>query len=217
MINKIILVACTLILTVNIAKADSPLTSTEFYKAYQDIPAVQEAIKAQGRLTPTLLKYLADTSQPLEYKLAVINALGWEKCSKQDAQVFRDYVLEQKLGNEYGQIMMHRLDAVEKFRSGRADDLICYAYMSAMENYSNPSQCYSYADIAINRKPNSVCTEIIAALIRAQVLNEINMDCDGYKGLQKLRNSNSITQDMRIGAFELILKESYYSPPTDCK
>jgi hypothetical protein len=217
MVNKIILIACTLILTLNIAKADSPLTSTEFYKAYQDIPEVQEAIKAQGRLTPQLLKYLSDTSQRLEYKLAVINALGWEKCSKQDAQLFRDYVLEQRFGNEFRQIMMHRLDAIEKFRSGRADDLICYSYMSAMENYSNPSQWYSYADIAISRKPNSVCTEIIAALIRAQVLNDIYMYCDGYKGLQNLRNSNSLIQDMRIGAFELILKESYYSPPTDCK
>ena len=40
--------------------ADSPLTSTDFYKAYMDVPLVQEALNSKGKITNEMIEYIAD-------------------------------------------------------------------------------------------------------------------------------------------------------------
>ena len=63
-----------LLLGAALARADSPLTSTDFATAYGDVPAVKAA--KEGK---TDLAYAFLTSQaPNDQKLAVANALGWE-------------------------------------------------------------------------------------------------------------------------------------------
>ena len=57
--------------------ADTPLTETSFYKAYLDVPMVQQALKSKGRLTHDMVFYLANDTNALDIKIAIINALGW--------------------------------------------------------------------------------------------------------------------------------------------
>ena len=57
--------------------ADSPLTSTDFYKAYLDVPIVAAAAKNPGKLSNEAKAYLFDDNNPLDVKLALINAVGW--------------------------------------------------------------------------------------------------------------------------------------------
>ncbi len=60
------------------ASADSPLTSTEIYKAYDKLPIIQLAGNSKGLLTEELIKYLADNGNPTDVKIALINRLGWD-------------------------------------------------------------------------------------------------------------------------------------------
>src|SRR6478609_8396973 len=55
------------------AHADSPLTSVDWASAYAELPAVAKA-KTEG-LPAVMPMLLGD--QPVDQKLAVINALGW--------------------------------------------------------------------------------------------------------------------------------------------
>ena len=48
------------------AFADSPLTSTEFYKAYMDVPLVQKALNSKGKITDEMIEYIYADTNPLE-------------------------------------------------------------------------------------------------------------------------------------------------------
>ena len=58
---KKIFLILLLTLTFNCAFADSPLTSTNFYKAYMDIPMVQEASLSKGRITNKIMDLFIST------------------------------------------------------------------------------------------------------------------------------------------------------------
>ena len=45
-------------LSINSVFADSPLTSTDFYKAYLDIPLIQKTANSKGILTDEVFEYL---------------------------------------------------------------------------------------------------------------------------------------------------------------
>ena len=53
--------------------ADSPLTSTDFYKAYMDVPLVQKALNSKGKITNEIMLFINSDTNPLEIKLAITN------------------------------------------------------------------------------------------------------------------------------------------------
>mgnify|MGYP001810830328 CR=1 FL=1 len=57
--------------------ADSPLTSTIFYSAYEGSPKVQEALNCNGVISDDLMKFLNSKKNSISLKVAVIKALGW--------------------------------------------------------------------------------------------------------------------------------------------
>jgi hypothetical protein len=74
--------------------ADTPLTETSFYKAYLDVPMVEKAIQSKGIINNEILVYLCD-SNPLDLKIAVINALGWNH-KKSNSTSYLNFVLKTK-------------------------------------------------------------------------------------------------------------------------
>ena len=76
--------------------ADSPLTSTDFYKAYIDVPLVQDALKCKGKITNEMIEYIYNDTNPLEVKLAIINAIGWNVKGLKNSQTFFKYVMNKK-------------------------------------------------------------------------------------------------------------------------
>ncbi len=195
---------------------DSPLTATMFHTAYSDVPEVQLAVKAHGNLTPELLVFLADTARPLDYKLAVINALGWDQVNRQNGDMFKDYILEQRF------FFKKKYDKTEKaivyaaFIDGRADDLLCYAYMKAMENYDNPSPWHRYVFYANRKAPENYCVKIIGALIRAQVLIDIDLACAAFDEIRKTKTCARLKNDMRLDASNEIYNYFYENRTNKC-
>ena len=76
--------------------ADSPLTSTEFYKSYLDVSFVKEASQSKGIISKMMLEYLDDDKNPLDTKLAIINALRWNRKGNQNSKLFLNYVMKKK-------------------------------------------------------------------------------------------------------------------------
>ena len=75
--KKLILIFSLLILSIVPGFADSPLTSTDFYRAYLDVPIVKEAADHPNKLTKEMMQYLYDDKNPLYIRIALINAVGW--------------------------------------------------------------------------------------------------------------------------------------------
>ena len=56
--------------TINHIYADSPLTATNFYKAYLEEPIVTKALNTRGKIYEEILVYLTTDSNSLEIILA---------------------------------------------------------------------------------------------------------------------------------------------------
>lgn len=76
--KKLIFIFSFLILTVVPGFADSPLTSTDFYRAYLDVPIVKKAADNPKQLTEDEMEFLFDDENPLDVRLAIINAIGFD-------------------------------------------------------------------------------------------------------------------------------------------
>src|ERR1035437_10833889 len=95
--KKIISIVSLLLMLINYSsRADSPLTSTDFYTAYMDVDMVKEANKTQ-KFSDKIGEYLSSPQNSIDKKVAVVNALRWNFDGKKDAELFRAY-----LGKKYG-------------------------------------------------------------------------------------------------------------------
>jgi hypothetical protein len=177
------------------ALADSPLTSTSFGAEYADLPVITQATSANGLLTPELAAYLYDKKNPIDVKMAVINQLSWDMDGKANAPIFLKYVLKKgKYGKE------------ETFlQKGTTHELLCMAYLLALDNYFDMAPPLVYADVIGERAENSYTVRLIVALIRAQAAMD-NSWCDVYTYTNEVRNDASLTLDMRPAASRLIFE-----------
>lgn len=170
--------------------ADSPLTSTHFYKAYSDLEIVQKAEAGNGILSGEFLDFLMETHS-VDVKVAVINALGWDISGKNNARLLRS-ALSRKYGS-YSSIM----------QDGKADELICLAYLQALDDYFHVANAVTISGKALAKAPNSYTVRIIAALIKAQQAMDTDW-CQAYKLMDKVRQDTSLQQDMREEATAII-------------
>ncbi|MCK5132219.1 MAG: hypothetical protein KAR40_08735 [Candidatus Sabulitectum sp.] len=62
----------------SVASTDSPLTSTHFYEAYLDVPAVGEHVACR-------------MIEEIDVKVAVINAMGWNFSGQDNAATYIEF------------------------------------------------------------------------------------------------------------------------------
>jgi hypothetical protein len=119
---KNLLFSLCFLLAANTTFADSPLTSTPFYKGYLDIPIIKESAKSNGIITEKQLQFLTNSKNPIAIKLALINSLGWNVKGKSNAPKYLKYIYQQNL----------KLNNHNFINKATAEELICYAYFKAM-------------------------------------------------------------------------------------
>lgn len=196
---KKIFLSILCVLAFNFCRADSPLTSTEFYKAYIDLPQVQLALKTKGRICQETLKYIATATTPLDVKLAIINAIGWSNNGTQNSRTYMNYILKTK-----------------KYKSGKnskritflwhatADELICFAYILAMENYFDVTYANSIAEQAVSKNPNSYVLKLFASLIKAQGLCALNEWCYAVVEIKNIEQNTDLNFDLKTQGKKII-------------
>lgn len=180
--------------------ADSPLTSSDFAESYKDQSMVQMALKlsddSDTDIPVSMLNYLADKKSPVDVRLAVINAIGWNFNGKTSGQQLYEY-----LSTRYKAKTVDKL--VKKLDAGT---LAVYAYALAMSNYFEVQEAQDLAHKAVKKnKTKSFSVAFIASLIDAQV----HLDGDWgmvYKVVNDVLHDGSLHLDMRQEAIDSVME-----------
>ncbi len=173
--------------------ADSPITSTPFWEVYKNEKIIDKARLAQGQLSTELADFLISKKNSIDVKMAVINCLSWNLNGKKNAVVFVNRLLEKNIYNN-----------TEDFRNnGRADHLLCMAYLKAMDDYFDVTDAFQWAELALLKNNTSYTFNIIHSLIHAQILFDSDW-CLVFLATHYVRINNSLKQDMKPEAITII-------------
>lgn len=170
----------------NTSFADSPLTSTPFYKGYKDIAIIKEAAKSDGIITEKQLQFLTNSKNPIAIKLALINGLGWDTKGKSNAPKYLAYLFKKQPLLNYKNF----------YNKATATQLICYAYLKAMDDYFNVKSASVFARQAMRKAPTSYSIHLIGTLIQVQGANQNNW-CDVYTKINQVRKNKKLQHDLR--------------------
>lgn len=185
-IKNLLLCICFLLIANN-SFADSPLTSTPFYKGYLDIAIIKSAAKSNGIITEQQLQFLTNSKNPIAIKLALINGLGWDTKGKSNAPKYLAYLFEKQPLLNYKNF----------YNKATATQLICYAYLKAMDDYFNVKSASVFARQAMLKAPTTYSIHLIGTLIQVQGLNAINW-CSIYTKMNQVRTNKKLQLDMRL-------------------
>lgn len=190
--------------------ADSPLVSNAISEAYQDINIVNKAAKSDGKLTKEIMEYLSSPNNPVDVKVATINALVWLAKTDEDEEqeeakslTYIDFLIDnKKYANE------------EDFqKNGTGDELLAMAYFQGL-NFANNSNSdiftknvFKYADLALQKNPKSWTYNIIVRLVKAEKSHyTTDEECQAFILTDGIRNSSDLVFDMRPKAKELLYR-----------
>ena len=68
-----------------------------------DVTLVQDALKCKGKINNEMLEYIYEEKNPLEIKLALINAVGWNvKCLSNSRKYFKFVMNKRKYKSDFG-------------------------------------------------------------------------------------------------------------------
>lgn len=173
--------------------ADSPITATDFYEAYQDVKMVQRA-HLEGVMGVEIAEFLSSQENPVDVKAAVINALSWRFEGKNNAELYTYY-----LGLLY-HMSVPELDT--DFLS--ADEIFCLGYLIAMDNYFHPENAISLLEEADKLTKDSFAVSIVLALAKAQIAFEKDW-CEAWKITERVLKNTDLKQDLRPEAKKIIV------------
>ncbi|MCK5116481.1 MAG: hypothetical protein KAR44_07750 [Candidatus Aegiribacteria sp.] len=183
------------------AFADSPLTSTDFYHAYLDVPVV--AAYVESTMNEDIFFVLHSNEYEVDVKVAVINAMGWTFEGQDNAAVYMYFYFDAS-----------GLDVVTPDEM-TGEELLCLAYMVSMDDYFSmraiePGSAgvlgmsgVELAEVAAERTPDDFTVRIISALILAQEA----MDSDWGKvfELVDIVMKEALVRNMRKAAIDNIV------------
>lgn len=189
-----VLILKLLLVFPGINHADSPITATDFYKAYLDVKMVQRA-HLEGVMGIEIAEFLSSPENPLDEKAAVINALSWKFEGKNNAELYTYY-----LG------LLYHMSVVElntDFLS--ADEIFCLGYLIAMDDYFHPENAILLLEEAYKKEKDSFTVSIVLALAKAQMAFELDW-CEAWKITESVLKNTELKQDLRPEAKKIILE-----------
>jgi hypothetical protein len=189
-IFAIVIVLLALLQTV--CSADSPITSTQFYKAYLDVKMVQRA-HLENVIGLETAEFLTSPENPVDQKAAVINALSWKFEGKNNTEFYLYYLA-----------LLYHVPLIEldsDFLS--PDEIFCLGYLMVMDNYFQPENAIPFLEEAQKAQKDSFTVSIILALAKAQTM--LNSDwCEVWKLVEKVLEDKTLKQDLRPEAVKII-------------
>ena len=172
--------------------ADSPLTSTDFYKAYLDIPLIQKTANSKGVLTDEVFEYLSSKNS-LDKKVALINALKWDFDGKNNSVLYIKKLL-----------VLHKNYTLTNFyQKATPEELLCYGYLKAMDDYFDVKRASVFTSRAQKLNPGSYTIAVINHLITAQMTDRNNW-CEIFSGFDTIKQNKLIKVDFRTKASGII-------------
>ncbi len=197
---KIILSLILTIVFVNGALADSPITSTPFHEAYYDGGIVTYAA-GKKVMDNTIADYLANDNNPIDVRMAVINAMGWDISGRNNTELYLTQVYEGK-----SSFTMKDLSSDQKLVIG---------YMTIMDDYFKPEAGLPYLEAALKEVPNSLTANVIYALAKGQEVMDRDF-CEVWKYYDTNVNKEGLNSDFSL-AGKLIVEDYIKAYKEYCK
>lgn len=204
---------CCIVVAAPAAWADSPLTSTNFAAAYQDVDIVRYA--SERGLNNRVFEALSNPDIPHDVRAAIINQIGWSNEPQQNGKRYIEYIARDR-STTPSQLTIEMLTPQEALALG---------YLSAMDNRFSPTQpiggsgevqqadAFLLMDVAMNKAPNDFSVSLIRSLVQAQNafrLGEGNW-CSVYEAVNTVVTNFPGKRNMRPQAVEIVMDyiESY--------
>ena len=161
---------------------------------------VQMALKlsddSDTNIPVSLLDFLADKKSPIDVRLAVVNAIGWNFDGKTSGQQLLEY-LSKRYKAKTADKLAKKLDA---------GTLAVYAYALAMSNYFEVEDAKELAHKAVKKnKSKSFSVAVIASLIYAQGYLDHDWDMV-YMVVNDVLHDGSLHLDMRQEAIDSVME-----------
>jgi hypothetical protein len=179
-------------LSINSVFADSPLTSTDFYKAYLDIPLIQKTANSNGVLTDEVFEYLISKNS-LDKKVALINALKWDFDGKNNSSLY----IKKLFG------IRKNYTLTNFYQKATPEELLCYGYLKAMDDYFDVKKASVFTSRAQKLNPRSYSIAVINHLITTQMVDRSNW-CEIYSGFDAIKQNKLLKVDFRTKASDII-------------
>ena len=179
-------------LSINSVFADSPLTSTDFYKAYLDIPLIQKTANSNGVLTDEVFEYLISKNS-LDKKVALINALKWDFDGKKNSSLY----IKKLFG------IRKNYTLTNFYQKATPEELLCYGYLKAMDDYFDVKKASVFTSRAQKLNPGSYTIAVINHLITTQMVDRSNW-CEIYSGFDTIKQNKLLKVDFRTKASDII-------------
>ena len=193
--DRLLLSLMLLVLNSYNSFADSPITSTTFGTAYLHESIVSTAANSKGDLTKKMLVYLAEDSNPIGVKLALINQLGWRLKGKNNGNRYFKYLMKTRNYKNEGDLL----------ESSSGDEIVCLTYLYAIDNYFEMKNAILYAEVGIFKNPGSYAAQMIRALVNAQDKFNQKAWCESYNFTDGVRNNPEIFyRDLNQAAIDII-------------
>lgn len=202
--SKVILTAIAIVLFSLNGYADSPLTSIEFYKAYLDVPIVKAAADKPNILSEGIMSYLYDDTNPLDVRMALINAVGW---SEKGLTTYSDYIeyclnhfpKDKERISPLGIVTVHDI-----YNNATPQQWAILVYLKAMANYTDMQSAYGLSEAAMQNPISTEAFMLPMALVWAQMKLLAGDIDDIYPSFQYLFG-NAQVKDMRPKARKIIM------------
>ena len=176
-------------------QADSPITSTDFHKAYMDIPMVVKAAQSDGILTKEMAAFLSSNNNPIDQKAAIINALSWDIEGKNNSSLYFEFLAQKYYGAKIDSFTL------EPFTG---DEVFCLGYLRAMDDYFNVLDALDIFDMAWAANDTSYTVSMIYAIVEAQDAMDYDW-CEVWLLVEDVLLDDMLVMDMRKEAVTIIL------------
>ena len=203
--KKLFLLFALLISAVQLSFADSALTSTEFYKAYLDVPIVKAAADRPHHLSEAAKAYLFNEANPLDVKLALINAVGANPDGLATYGEYIEYCIQHFPKKKYGIAPNKRVTQQDVFKHASPEQKAVLVYLSAMSNYFNTAAMSKMVRMAMTTPRTDKQSFMLAiGLVKAQIALDGDW-AEVYPIVYDCVNQPRI-KDMRPEAIDIVME-----------
>lgn len=159
-----------------------------------DIDLVAEADSTQ-QLSEKMAVFLFDSLNPLDQKLALINALGWRFEGLNNTQTYRNYLERQ---------YQKPLDTLKPLEISASDQVVL-GYLMLMDDYFHPQKSLILMRRGARRLWQSQTAQLILALGESQdYLPDFGAWCQIWLISKPALDAQDLKPDMRPEAVEII-------------
>lgn len=174
---KQVIVSLLLVCWSGFLMSGTPVTDIVFYTSYLEFKVVKKA-EEKGILDDEISEFLLDEKVALDLKAAVINALSWEILGKDNAGIFKEH-----LAKKYGKPSFRELN----IQSLKPAELMCLAYIIAMDDYFNVENALVYITEARKKTRDNYTINLVFLIIKSQ-LEYTRNKCNIWKDFSEFKN-----------------------------